>query len=60
MPSAKFEPAIPANKRLQTYTLDGTTTEIGQMPSLFVAQLRSETTLLYSVLPHPFHTDVIL
>ena len=35
--SVKFEPAIPAIKRLQTYTLDGTATEIGQMPSLLVA-----------------------
>ena len=29
MPSAGFEPAIPAIKRLQTYTLDRTATGIG-------------------------------
>ena len=29
MPSAGFEPAIPAIKRLQTYALDRTATEIG-------------------------------
>lgn len=30
MPSALFEPAIPAIKQLQTYALDRTATEIGQ------------------------------
>jgi hypothetical protein len=29
MPSAGFEPAIPAIKRLHTYALDCTATEIG-------------------------------
>jgi hypothetical protein len=29
MPSAGFEPAIPAIKRLQTYALDSTATGIG-------------------------------
>jgi hypothetical protein len=29
MPPAKFEPAIPANERLQTYALDRAATEIG-------------------------------
>jgi hypothetical protein len=29
MPSAEFEPAIPAIKRLQTYALDRTATGIG-------------------------------
>ena len=30
MPSAGFEPAIPANKRLQTYTLDHAATVFGR------------------------------
>ena len=29
MPSAGFEPAIPAGERLQTYTLDGAANGIG-------------------------------
>jgi hypothetical protein len=31
MPSARFEPTIPASARLQTYALDGAATEIGLM-----------------------------
>jgi hypothetical protein len=31
MPSAEFEPATPATKRLQTYTLDRSATGIGNI-----------------------------
>jgi hypothetical protein len=33
MPSARFEPAIPATKRQQTYALDHTATGIGDQVS---------------------------
>ena len=48
MPSARFEPAIPAVKRPKTFALDRTATGIGKQRSVALKQLQISQTIRYT------------